>query len=133
MIEHTGLDFTPEPFFLPAVPCGKYRVQAISGAEYVFTFRRIPRAAKHTGKFGLFWKSPDEGTVLIGLYDHVTGKITRSDKIHEHDGPFKLFSAELREPAEWSCAWCGRKVLVTPVDNTMAYIHQQCRKKVGLP
>ncbi len=75
------------------------------GDPVLLVFRYIPRAAKHQGEFGVFYRDPDAGSVAIGYYDPDRGEVVRQGTLYPEAWEAWL-GAELREHR---CAWCGRK------------------------
>lgn len=87
------------------IPCGEYEFESLFGEVTRLFFRYIPRAAKHTGRHGVFVDDSDAGMVLIGLYDVAKGEVVREGNLYGEYWAAWL-GAKL---VEKRCAWCGRK------------------------
>lgn len=122
--EPKGLDrfdqFEPASFNLPPMLTGLYVLFDTYGSEHRYHFRRIPRATKFTGRFGLFYHDPDAHWQLLAVWDHkqvewetVPGLPTEVSK------RIKLFTEPLTDEnspklVEHRCAWCGKRM---PIEN----------------
>lgn len=99
------------PYVLPPFPCGWYEHTGQYGEKTVYQFRRMPRAGKYTGKYGLWLKDPDAGMVLIGVV--IIGRLQQEgatysrqyDAFRGSHGSGKLILTKR------ACSWCGRQLL----------------------
>lgn len=96
------------PYVLPPIPCGWYEHTSPYGEKTVFQFRRMPRAGKYTGKYGLWLDHPDAHMVLIGV---VEGGVLREERSVYSKDYYPLFLDTGRvKLTQRTCAWCGRKL-----------------------
>lgn len=101
-------------FDLPPIECGEY-LDHRNGCEY--SLRYIPRSAKHTGKFGLYFHDKDAGRILIAVF-------TPGNPDPEHllkDYPIPLLS--ILDQLQPACAWCGRDL------HGDVNIHPKCKER----
>lgn len=125
------------PYVLPPIACGWYEHTGQFGEKTVYQFRRMPRAGKYTGKYGLWLKDKDAGMVLIGFIGdvgHLTGMLLPVEETTIYRAKFdafKMFKDSIWVPCRsvWSmttsddrlytawnltkraCSWCGRELL----------------------
>ncbi len=108
--------FEEEPLFLPPFLTGIYCVLDQYMNENKFHFRRMPRAAKYTGRFGLFFYDPDAHWQLIAVWDRLT---TSWEKVSglpvDVSAKLKIFDEpqtheEAPKLIEHRCAWCGKSM-----------------------
>ena len=111
-------------YVLPLMPCGIYRHTSMFDEVTELTFRYIPRAAKHRGKFGVFAEDPDAGAVLIGLHNPATAEIDRVGTLYPNYWECWLGAVLV----ERRCAWCGRK-MNDEQHEAGVKIHPNCRDK----
>lgn len=106
------------PYVLPPFPCGWYEHTGQYGEKTVYQFRRMPRAGRYTGKYGLWLKDKDAGMVLIGVV--VQQKLDPPPGTAMYNRQLSIFS--LMQRGEWyeegtleltkrACSWCGRQLL----------------------
>ena len=116
----------PAAFVLPNIPCGTYTSTNMFGETTKFQFRRMPRAAKHTGKFGLFYYDADAGNVLMGVYDPDTGLVEKITKLYPQ--VWEAWGVATLEGK--ACAWCGKKL-----DDTERKTHKSkaCDRETQCP
>lgn len=114
-------EYGVEPYVLPPFPCGWYEYTDTYGEKYTYQFRRMPRAGKHTGKYGLWLKDADAGMVLIAVVKD--GVLVPEGRTYNEQ--FNAFNLTNRQEAytdvdselaltKRTCSWCGRELL----DNT---------------
>ena len=124
--------YGPAAFQLPPIACGDYVHTREFGTEEKFYVRRMPRRAKHTGKYGLFYYDPKAHDQLVGVYNPPQRKIVRvvsyGSVVHEeqhipggwecvqkgiYQKEFDLFFSMERGGRVLKllrCAWCGRVI-----------------------
>jgi hypothetical protein len=117
-----GTAVTETPYVLPPFPCGWYEHTGPYGDKTVYQFRRMPRAGKYTGRYGLWLKDPDAGMVLIGV---VIGKslepegLTYRDKFNDFlmgcaANALSVVGVVCVNPTlaitKRTCSWCGREL-----------------------
>jgi hypothetical protein len=103
--------YGPEPFKLPPLCCGDYVHTREFGTEVKFYIRRMPRRAKHTGKYGLFVYDPNAHEHLIGVFQGEKGWECVLPGVYKTE--FDLFFSPLRSGRKLlqrRCAWCGREL-----------------------
>lgn len=107
-----------EPYVLPPIPCGWYEHTGPYGDKTVYQFRRMPRAGKYTGRYGLWLKDKDAGMVLIGV-------VRKAEKPGDPDELWqegKTYEKQFRQflplttgsgivLTKRTCSWCGRELL----------------------
>lgn len=116
----------PEPFRMPPMPCGVYHVTLPFGTVYEYHIARMPRRAKHKGKYGLFWHSKDEGQVLLAVYDFGKSAFERIDSIAEHQAAWAYWCERQKVLEVLRCAWCGRGKMLPDT-----LLHLKCTSKAA--
>lgn len=111
------------PYVLPPFACGWYEYTGEYGDKTVYQFRRMPRAGKHTGKYGLWLKDPDAGMVLIGVVKPAMsgGQVLAPEpgayqpQFLRFRAGFSVYYTDMNEKVlkliKRACSWCGRELL----------------------
>lgn len=116
-----------EPYVLPPIACGWYEHTGPYGDKTVYQFRRMPRAGKYTGRYGLWLKDKDAGMILIGVvkdrlepegttYKGQFDQFFRAALGHgisQSGTGFILVSSPALVLTKRACSWCGRELLDT--------------------
>ena len=130
------LDMLYEPeeaFVVPVYVCGDFLLKSDFDEEFEFSFRRMPRKHGYAGKYGLWWHDPDQGKVLLGVYNPATQMIERESNVEEHHLSWQIWQKWVETEANgmrtsYACAWCGREVVQdNPVVQT--HLHPNCQAK----
>ena len=101
-------EYAAAPYVLPPIHCGWYEYTSPYGEVTKYQFRRMPRAGKYTGKYGLWLDHPDAHMVLIGVVEN--GKLREEKSVYSrnyYDWFLDTGRVKLVEP---TCSWCGRKL-----------------------
>jgi hypothetical protein len=122
------------PFVAPIYPCGVYLITHQSGQVDQYSFRRMPRKHKVCGRFGLFFKDPDAGEILIALQKITDHGLEPAPNSQTVDGfRVEAFHDHLYHRTYTfipRCSWCGqgerRRELV---QSDYALIHPTCLPK----
>lgn len=120
ILDDNSVSGQPEKFRIPEIQCGDYVATGLFGEEYKFAVRRMPRRARYTGSYGLFYDDPDAGDILIAVLRDETFECTapmHNLTLQNFTGPKKLELIAAR------CCWCGRKLL-----EGQTKIHPNCTK-----
>jgi len=115
--------FQKHPFFLPPFACGEYEIVDKYGTIHKFIFRRIPRAATYTGRYGLFVHDPDAHWVLIAYIDN-EGQFQRAKGVPDSIySKFQLFNNPKYKSVltVQKCSWCGKEM--SPVGDSIEDRH----------
>jgi hypothetical protein len=109
--DYTLLDtFSSVPFTLPPLPTGEYIVTDAFNTTHKFHFRRMPRARRYTGRFGLFFYDPDSHWTLVGVVGADNSFEFPVEQPNDLKPRLELFLRGCRELVLPRCAWCGRKL-----------------------
>jgi len=126
ILDEKSISGEPEPFRIPppSVECGDYITTGIFGESYSFAIRRMPRRARYTGCYGLFYDDPDAGDTLIA--------VLRGEEFETISPTFDFTYSNFTGPKEKvllvkRCCWCGRKL-----EDGEDKIHPNCRKRCGV-
>ena len=99
---------TPSKFRLPPIPTGMYEVTDDFDCTHDYHFRRMPRARKYTGRFGLWYHHPDAHWILVGWVSD-QGHFQRPvELLNEYERFLSLFLLGKRTLIEPRCEWCGK-------------------------
>lgn len=121
----------PVAFTFPPIPCGHYTATLRTGEEVHFKFRRMPRAQRHTGRFGVFLKDPDAGDVLISLMSPEGDGF--EDVKSQYPAQLLVWVDIFRNKVPYvmtktQCAWCSRNLEGARIEGK---IHDKCLDKIN--
>lgn len=119
-------DLKTVPFILPIVACGEYSVKDDFDTLHKFAFRRMPRARRYTGRYGLFYHDPDAHWVLVGVV--IDGQFQLPVELpKEMHRRLSLFLLGRQTLVVQRCAWCGREM---ERGNNFVHASETCRKNL---
>jgi|SRR5262245_28047420 len=98
------------PFREPPILCGMYTVWDEFKIAHQYHFRRMPRAIRYTGRYGVFYHHPDIHWMLVGWVDDNNQFQRPYTLLKEHEKFLTLFVNGPRRLDGPRCAWCGRKM-----------------------
>lgn len=99
---------TAVAFRRPPIKVGEYTVLDDFGDRHRYHFRRMPRARRYTGRYGLFYHHPDAHWLLVGYVDDGGNFQRPVDLLKEYESFLNLFLRSKRTLDLQRCAWCGR-------------------------
>ncbi len=112
----------------PPIPCGLYTVKDDFDTEHKYHFRRMPRARKYTGRFGLWYHHPDAHWLLVGWVNDENQFQRPVDISKEYERFLDLFLLSKRTLTSQRCAWCGRTM---PIDHPTVHGKEVCSKNLS--
>jgi hypothetical protein len=126
---HLDEILTAVKFKLPPIPTGMYEVIDDFDTKHSYHFRRMPRARKYMGRFGLWYHHPDAQWLLVGRVNDQNHFQMPVELLKEYDKFLSLFLLGKRTLVEARCAWCGRK---TSAGEGEIHQTETCQKNAGL-
>ncbi len=127
--DYSHLDtFTVVPFILPPIACGEYSVTDDFGDAHKFHFRRMPRARRHTGRYGVFYHDADAHWQLVGWVND-EGQFVYPEWQDKRWFPrLGLFLLQKKKLEIQRCCWCGR--MLTKDDGELIHAKEVCSKNL---
>lgn len=124
-------EFGVVPFQFPPMACGDYVVLRPFGGEAEFFVRRMPRRAKYTGRYGLFYYDPDAHEQLIGVWMDDKWECVQPGVYQKE---YHLFfppdgAIPARTLKQRRCAWCGRAL---NIENASVHPTKSCTERGAL-
>ncbi len=121
---------TPAAYETPVMQTGFYTHVSEFGEKTQFHFRRMPRAQRFPGRFGVFAYDPDAHWILIAVMDRYTENNFKDVSVGESGKYYRMWITNSPTSPnwivdKWVCAWCGRSSFVGEL------IHPKCVDKAA--